>query len=63
MKFFAEFPVEFLQVEILEQFFNCRRTHADTEFFTVHIKVLTVFRFRQELLFLQRRIARIKDDI
>ena len=62
-QFIAQFFIEFFQVQSLEQFLNGCRAHANAEFIAVHIEILAVFRFRQELLLRQRRIARIQDDI
>ena len=62
-EFIAQLFIELVEVESLEELFNRGGTHADTEFIAVQVEILTIFRFRHQLLLLKRRIARIEDNV
>ena len=62
-EFIAELFVQLVQVQALQQFLDSCSAHADAEFIAVHIQILTIFRFRHQLLLGKRRIARIEDDV
>ena len=62
-EFIAQLFIELVEVESLEELFNRSGTHADAEFIAVQVEILAIFRFRHQLLLLERRIARIEDNV
>ena len=62
-EFIAQLFIELVEVESLKELFNRSGTHADAEFIAVQVEILAIFRFRHQLLLLERRITGIEDNV
>src|ERR1700686_1129895 len=60
---FLELFVELVEIDLREKFFHRFRAHAGHEIVAVLLLRFTIFHFIEELRLLQRRLARIDDDV
>ena len=61
-QFFPQILIELIQIQFLKEFFDSSSSHANAEFIAIHIQILAIFRFSQQLFLDQRRIARVEND-